>query len=145
VEKPTESPDAAKAKEPADVDEPAEAPPRPRWRRRAASLLFAAGCFAVLVSIMPAIPQDREVRLYLNSPESVTELSLTFLNPDGEPVRGTKYQFMPGTAERVWTTQVSLPEGDYTIESRVLRGERASEEQHHIVVDGDTLVEIRLR
>lgn len=136
MEKPTEPTDA----------EASERPARPTWgRRRIAQLLFALGCFAVLVSILPDVPQEREIRLYLEDPGPVTELSLTFRDPDGIPVRGTKFQFTRGSAKRVWVTKVSLPEGHYRVESRVARGDRAEEAEHEIVVDGDAHIEIRLR
>jgi hypothetical protein len=112
-------------------------------RKRIASLVFAVGCGVVLMTILPRLPQDRELRVELTAPAEVTEIELTFLDAQGSPVLGRTTRYSRGSARASSTSSVRLPEGAFVLEMRVRRGDQLQELRQEVLVDGDEPIHVR--
>jgi hypothetical protein len=113
-------------------------------RRRIASIVFALGCASLLLTILPAMPQDRGVELRLPESAAVTAVELTWLSPEGDPLQGTSLRYAPGSAPSLWTLQTQLPEGDYTVEATVQRGTARASMRQFVRVKGDEPITLSL-
>jgi hypothetical protein len=113
-------------------------------RRRIGTILFAAGCAAVLLTILPRLPQDRQVELRLADRQDVTAVDLTWSSTGGEALQGSSFRFDEGRAPSSWTVEIRLPEGDYTLDTSVRRAGRSTSARQSVLVKGEEPILVSL-
>lgn len=123
-----------------------EQPDKPKPRRRLPRWAILSVILVAAYFVLPSLPRDHQVVLRLEDPSSVVGVELDWSPAQqGEPFRGGSWRFDPGHAPHTVTSNVRVPNGDYSLKARVFRQDRADEVRRVVTLGDAESITVPLR
>jgi hypothetical protein len=110
------------------------------WKRRLGFVVLTAAVVALAMHFLPNLPSTRLLVLRIESPDQVQSVSATWTRKgEDTPRGGTELTYSGNAPDRI-ERRLSLPDGEYVFDVRVVRRFRGTATEtsrtHHVTLKG---------